>query len=759
MTKLAFIKHRITAGIRDEGGVVPALKKASRLLLDGGFNKLLLGDSYHLTPMEYREWVVDKDSLSVEQLAKQQEQLSAFAEQPKFSIIIPCFETPIKFLTRAVDSVRAQTYSNWEICLADDASKDRRLHAYLSELAGDPRIKVSLRSENGHISQCSNTALETAEGDWVVLLDHDDELSIDALFEIAQAINEKPDVRMIYSDEDKLDNRGRRARPYFKPEFNLELLRQNNYICHVSAYRRDDLVALGGFRVGFEGAQDHDLALRYCERLGRHEIARIPKILYHWREHSGSTAVGMGVKSYALQAGQRAVEEHLARVGIEAAVAANTRGYFEVRYALPEPEPSVAIIIPTRNQLPLLEACVESVREHTTYTNYRIWVVDNDSDCPDTLSWLAQQRLSGSLEVIKDEGAFNFSRLNNYAVSKVDTDFVVLLNNDIEVVSGGWLSDMVATACQPDVGAVGARLLYPDGTVQHSGVVLGIGGSAGHAFKGMKKDNPGYWFRGVLRSEFTAVTGACLLVAREHYLAVGGLDELSFAVAFNDVDFCLRLAERGYRNVLCAYAELIHHESKSRGYEDTPEKLARFNIERTRLRQRWLHWINDDPAYNPNLNCDTEFFGHDWRHSERTRVARSAFNSQDDLDGLSQLTPPASPDLIALLKRVLWEPTLGVPIVVVVGEGFKELVAWLAHFTESVQVVQLLAGEAADDRMVEDIVLQDPTSVVLCLMSSSVDEGLGTRLERLAWYQRAAVYQGLKEAGLEDTVVNQEVSA
>ena len=275
----------------------------------------------------------------------------------------------------------------------------------------------------------------------------------------------------------------------------------------------------------------------------------------------------------------------------------------------------------------------------------------------------------------------------------------------------------------------------------------------------MKKDNPGYWFRGVLRSEFTAVTGACLLVAREHYLAVGGLDELSFAVAFNDVDFCLRLAERGYRNVLCAYAELIHHESKSRGYEDTPEKLARFNIERTRLRQRWLHWINDDPAYNPNLNCDTEFFGHDWRHSERTRVARSAFNSQDDLDGLSQLTPPASPDLIALLKRVLWEPTLGVPIVVVVGEGFKELVAWLAHFTESVQVVQLLAGEAADDRMVEDIVLEDPTSVVLCLMSSSVDEGLGTRLERLAWYQRAAVYQGLKEAGLEDTVVNQEVSA
>ena len=212
-------------------------------------------------------------------------------------IIIPSFETPVKFLAQAVDSVRAQTYSNWEICLADDASKDRRLHAYLSELAGDPRIKVSLRSENGHISQCSNTALETAAGDWVVLLDHDDELSIDALFEIAKVINEKPDVRMIYSDEDKLDNRGRRERPYYKHEFNLELLRQNNYICHVSAYRRDELVALGGFRVGFEGAQDHDLALRYCERLDRHEIVRIPKILYHWREHSGSTAVGMGVKS------------------------------------------------------------------------------------------------------------------------------------------------------------------------------------------------------------------------------------------------------------------------------------------------------------------------------------------------------------------------------------------------------------------------------------------------------------------------------
>lgn len=758
MTKFAYIKHRVVAGIRDEGGILPAFAKSLRLVASGGFNKLLLGDSYHLTPMEYREWVVDKDTLSAEQLTLRQAELDIFAIQPKFSIIIPCYETPVEFLTKAVESVRAQIYPNWEICIADDASQDRRLHAYLAELEDDPRIKVSLRLENGHISRCSNTALATAEGDWAVLLDHDDELSMDALFEIARVINETPDVRMIYSDEDKLDTRGRRARPYFKPEFNLELLRQNNYICHVSAYRRSELLELGGFRAGFEGAQDHDLALRYSERLRRCEIVRIPKILYHWREHPGSTAVGMGVKSYALEAGQRAVEEHLARAGLDATVVANTRGYFEVEYRLPEPQPSVAIIIPTRNQLSFLKTCIETIRRHTTYGNYRIWVVDNESDCPDTLSWLEQERLSGRLELLQGEGAFNFSRLNNYAVNQVDSDFVLLLNNDIEVVSGDWLSDMVATACQSDVGAVGAKLLYPDGTVQHSGVVLGIGGSAGHAFKGMKKDNPGYWFRGALRSEFTAVTGACLLVARERYLAVGGLDEVSFAVAFNDVDFCLRLAEMGYRNVLCAYAELIHHESKSRGYEDTPEKLERFNAERTRLRQRWLNWIGNDPAYNPNLNCDTEFFDHDWRHSERTRAGKTTFSSQDDLDGLSQLCKPVGPDLIPLLKRVLSGPSSSLRAVIFVGDDFNEVAAWLVQFTESVEVLHLPADESIDDPIAWQVVQEQSARVVLCLMSRLVDKGLCKRLESLAWYSRAIVYREPHDASSENARVGQEVS-
>lgn len=677
MTKLAYIKHRVVAGIRDEGGIFPALAKSLRLITDGGFKKLLLGDSYHLTPMEYAEWVAAKDTLSQEQVLCAREQAATFALKPKFSIIIPCYKTPVAYLSAAVESVRSQIYPEWEICLADDASGDRNLEAYLKQVEQGDRVRVVRRTENGHISACSNSALDLATGEWVVPLDHDDELSIDALLEIARVINEQPELQMIYSDEDKLDSKGRRARPYFKPQFNQELLRQNNYICHLVAYRRQRVVDLGGFRLGFEGAQDHDLALRYSESLTRDQICHIPKILYHWREHSGSTATGIGVKAYALEAGQRAIEQHLDRVNLAGNVAADSRGYYRLTYQLPEKQPSVAIIIPTRNQLELLRSCVDSIREKTTYKNYTILIVDNDSDCADTIAWLESRRSEGIISLLEDKGSFNFSRLNNYAVNFVDSDYVVLLNNDTEVVAPDWLSDLVATALQPDVGAVGGKLLYTDGSIQHAGVTLGIGGSAGHAFKGMSNDNPGYWFRAALRSEFTAVTGACLLVSREHYLNVGGLNEVAFAIAFNDVDFCLKLASRGLRNVLCPNAVLVHHESKSRGYEDTPEKAARFSQERTRLRQKWFGWIENDPCYNPNLNRDTEFFGHDWRFSTRTSVPAPALATPDDLDALSQLVPSVSAGLIALLKAVLFTPRAMPPVVILVGPRLAPLAAWL----------------------------------------------------------------------------------
>ena len=674
MINFGHIKQRVIAGVRDEGGIVPAALKAVRLLVSGGVRGLVYGDGYQVA-VNYEQWVKDLDTVDESMRENLRRALSQMNNLPTISVLMPTYETDLGFLRAAVDSVKQQTYKHWQLCIADDASRSAQIHTYLKTLESDPRISVVFRPSNGHISASSNSALALAVGEWCVLLDHDDLLTEDALACIALEICRHPEAELIYSDEDKLDRHGRRARPYFKPDFNLELLRGNNYLCHLVAYRRQRLVDLGGFREGYEGAQDHDLALRYVEGLPPDRVLHIPKVLYHWREHQGSTSTGMGVKQYALAAGQLAVKEHLERCGLAAEVSANSRGYYTVKYVLPKFAPLVTIIIPTRNGIDFLEPCVESLFAKTTYKNFEVLIIDNGSSCSRTLEYLAQQPDERAISVIRDESPFNFSYLNNLGAKTANGDFILLLNNDTAVINPHWLDEMVATALTPGVGIVGARLLYPDDTVQHAGLIMGIGGSAGHAFKHASEQDLGYWFRMVLRSEFSAVTGACLLVSKALYNELMGLDELAFPVAFNDVDFCLRVRSRGLRVILEPGALLYHFESKSRGYEDSPEKLDRFSRERSRLRQRWISWIENDPAYNPNLTREHEHFSLRRAQSVRKGRTGSVNLSPDQFDELSSL---ASAVLITQLKLIFNIANPSFASLVFVGHSLRPLALKIA---------------------------------------------------------------------------------
>ena len=456
-----------------------------------------------------------------------------------------------------------------------------------------------------------------ATGEWVALLDQDDRLAEHALGWLADTIGRTPSLQLIYSDEDKIDERGRRHDPYFKCDWNRDLFYSQNMFCHLGAYRRTLLESIDGFQEGVEGAQDHDLVLRCIEQTGDEAIAHIPHVLYHWRVHSGSTASGSDAKSYAAQAGQRALNDHFRRMGMAATAEWAGHGY-RVRHALPSPAPLVSLIIPTRNALALMRTCVESILTLTTYSSYEIIIVDNGSDDPAALEYFASLTADPRVRVLRDDSPFNYSALNNRAVAGARGSLVALINNDIEVRSPEWLSEMVSIALQPGVGAVGAKLLYPDDTIQHAGIVLGIGGVAGHGNKHGRPPHHGYFGRTGLTSSWSAVTAACMVVRRDAFLEVNGLDQTVLKVAFNDVDFCLKLKAAGYRNVLTPFAELYHHESATRGYEDSPEKRARFRAESDYMRRRWSEWLRNDPAYNPNLTLQHEDFSLAWP----PRVAR-----------------------------------------------------------------------------------------------------------------------------------------
>ncbi len=559
----------------------------------------------------YEDWMANIERPGLPSPAEVQRMLREFKDLPLISVAVPTYNTDVMFLRACIDSVRKQSYPYWELCIADDASSKPHVKSILQEYEEvDPRIKVCYRSENGHISKASNSALELASGAWVALLDHDDELPEHALLYVVQAINRRHQAQIIYSDEDKLDAEGQRVEPHFKSDWNPDLFYSQNYVSHLGVYRRALLQRIGGFRSGVEGSQDQDLLLRCLPYVRGQDIVHIPKVLYHWRIVAGSTAMGSGEKSYTTEAGIRALRDYFATVnpdvGIEAGILPNT---YRVRWPLPDPAPLVSLLIPTRDHWKLTETCVRSILDKTTYTNYEILILDNGSVEPESLSFFKQiQREDRRVRVLRYDYPFNYSAVNNFGVRHAQGEIIGLVNNDIEVISPEWLSEMVSHAVRPDIGCVGAKLYYSNDTIQHAGVICSIRGVAGHSHKHFSRSHSGYFSRLFLTQTLSAVTAACLLVRRCVFDEVNGLDEDHLRVAFNDVDFCLKVREVGYRNLWTPYAELYHHESISRGLEDTYEKKNRFRKEVEFMQKKWGDVLKVDPFYSPNLTNEREDF-------------------------------------------------------------------------------------------------------------------------------------------------------
>lgn len=562
---------------------------------------------------DYREWVRRYDTITDEARATILARIDKLVAKPFISVLMPTYNPKPEWLVAAIESVRGQLYPHWQLCIADDASTDPAVRAILERYAAeDARIRVVFRERNGHISAASNSALELATGEWLALLDHDDLLTEHALFWVAEAIAHAPHARLIYSDEDKIDEAGRRYAPYFKCDWNVDLFYSHNLVTHLGVYATDLVREIGGFREGLEGAQDYDLALRCLERLESRQIHHIPRVLYHWRMHAESTAQSTQAKPYAVLAGERALNEHFQRLGIAATSELLESGAYRAHYALPERLPLVSLIIPTRNGLHLVRQCLESILRKTTYPNYEILLVDNGSDDPATLRYFKELESEARVRIVRDDRPFNYSALNNAAVQLTLGELIGLINNDVEVISPEWLSEMVSHALRPGVGAVGARLWYPNDTSQHAGVIVGVNGVAGHAHKHLPQGKSGYFGRANLIQAFSAVTAACLVIRKKIYEEVGGLNEENLRVAFNDVDFCLRVREAGYRNLWTPYAELYHHESATRGFENTPERRARFAKEIDYIKERWGEGLLHDPNYSPNLTLAHEDFSLAW---------------------------------------------------------------------------------------------------------------------------------------------------
>ncbi len=530
---------------------------------------------------------------------------------PRISILLPVYRVPLNFLKKAIESVELQSYENWELCICDDASNCSNLLKYLEvKSKTDARIKILIRETNGHISAATNDALALATGEYAALLDHDDELHPDALMRVVQAVKNNPGVEIVYSDVDKLDVNNRRHHPYFKSEFNPVLFLAQNMISHLGVYRVSTLRELGGFRLGVEGAQDWDMAWRVVEAKGVDTVVHIPAVLYHWRELEGSTSRDVGEKMYAIKAQVKVIQDHLERSGQRGVATASERvpGMIRVRYELPVPMPLVSIVIPTRDRKDLISLCIESLFKKTSYENFEIIIIDNESVDADALDFLGEIEKLPNVRVFRENIPFNYSVLNNRGVSHALGEYILMLNNDIEFTHADWLTEMMSWATQPGVGCVGAKLWYPNGTLQHGGVVLGLcGGMAGHAHRGISKIDNGYVGRAVVHQNLSAVTGACMLVKRSIYEELGGLDE-QFAVAYNDIDFCLRVRVAGYQIVWTPYAEMVHHESATRGTDSNPQKRARLEAEVALMKQRWSGVLKSDPAYSPNLTRLDENF-------------------------------------------------------------------------------------------------------------------------------------------------------
>lgn len=561
-----------------------------------GFYARLL-ERFEEREVEYQEWY-EKNKPSEEELARQRKK--KWKEPVTISVLVPAYRTPEAFLRQMIESVLNQTYPHLELCIADGSGENISVEKVVKEYqAKDQRVRYQRLEKNEGIAGNTNAAIRMATGDYLALFDHDDLLSPNALFEVASTI-EKDKADVVYTDEDKVtSDLKEHFQPHFKPDFNPDLLCSNNYICHLFVVKRSLALKLGGQDPAYDGAQDYDFIFRCTEEAEK--IVHIAKILYHWRVHQASTADNPTSKMYAFDAGKRAIEAHLQRIGAKAEVShTKDLGFYRVKYQV-QGNPKVSIVIPNKDEKETLKKCLESIWQKTTYSNYEIILVENNSTTREIRDYYQELDGKNGVRVVYWDKEFNYSAINNFGISYAKGEYILCLNNDITVISPEWMEELLANCQRPEVGIVGARLYYPDNTIQHAGIVLGMGGCAGSLFVGLARSRGGYLHKAALQQDLSAVTAACFMVKKEAFEKVGGFEE-KLAVAFNDVDFCLKVRHAGYLVVYDPYAELYHHESKTRGYENTEAKKRRFQEEIEYMRCHWMPDILRDPYYNENLS-------------------------------------------------------------------------------------------------------------------------------------------------------------
>ena len=540
----------------------------------------------------YEAYIPDKAELEKQKKHK-------FAYTPRISVAVPAFRTPEIFLRQMIQSLLDQTYPNWELCIANGSPDDTEMTAILKEYASaDRRICVRDLGENLGIAGNTNAALTMASGEFVGLLDHDDLLAPNALYEIVKKLNEDRELDAVYTDEDKVTtDLSEHFQPHLKPDFNLDLLRSNNYICHFFVVRKTIVDKVGGFRQEFDGAQDHDFIFR-CVEEASGRVGHVPEIVYHWRTHKASTADNPASKMYAFDAGKRAIEAHLKRVGVEGEVSHTPDlGFFRVKYPV-HGEPMVSIIIPNKDEKESLQECIESIREKTEYQNYEILIIENNSTSEEIFHYYKELSRDPKIRLLRWKKEFNYSAINNYGVRHAKGDYLLFLNNDVTVITPGWIKEMLGVCQRREVGAVGVK----DNTIQHAGCVIGIGGIAGHMFVDMPANRTGYLHKASILQDMSAVTAACMMMKRSAFEEAGGFTE-KLSVAFNDVDLCLKVRKNGSLIVYDPYVQLYHMESKTRGAEDSEAKVRRFQEEIEYMRCQWIDILRKgDPYYNKNLS-------------------------------------------------------------------------------------------------------------------------------------------------------------
>ena len=586
----------------------PALIAARKFLKESkaqyvSTKKSLIWLKKKLTGNEYADYDTWLRIMRVSRQELFEQRKTKFSYAPKFSVVVPLYHTPAKFLKDLVRSMMYQSYANWELCLVNASPEDVHLTSLLENWAmRDKRIKVIRLEKNLGIAQNTNAGIAASTGEFIAFLDHDDFLEPDALFCYADALNKDKTIDVFHSDEDKTDEYAAHYfYPHFKSDFNIDLLHANNYMCHFLAMRKSLVDTVGGLNEKFDGAQDYDFVLRLTENTKK--IYHCPRILYHWRCSNQSTAANQGNKMYAIHAGKAALNAHYKRIGWNArAQEGAVDGWYQTKFTLKE-EPLVSILIPNKDHTDDLDVCLNSFFERADYQNYEFIIIENNSVLPETFAYYEKiEKEHDNVKVVYWEAGFNYSAINNFGFKFAKGDYIMLLNNDVELITPDIFQSMLGFCMRPEVGIVGAKLLYNDHTVQHAGVLVGAGGLADHVFKGIHEDDPGYMGRAISSQDVSAVTAACLLVKRSVYEEVGGLED-EFQVAFNDVDFCLKVRKAGYLIVYDADVKLFHYESKSRGMEDTTERFIRFGNEMMLLNSKWdILSTFVDPYYNPNLS-------------------------------------------------------------------------------------------------------------------------------------------------------------